>query len=160
PDCNATCQSSSGLILDAYLQDQDNDGITDTLDDDDNNDGIVDADIDGDGLIDITSLHRLDAMRYQLDGIGLRLTTDAGLDFSGCSIVIHQGIAQRRCHGYELVTDLDFDTNHNGVVDTNDDYWNDGAGWLPIGDSARYFTADFNGNGHVIRHLTINRPST
>ena len=33
------------------------------------------------------------------------------------------------CHGYELITDLDFDENGNGV---RDDTYNTGAGWRPI----------------------------
>ena len=38
-----------------------------------------------------------------------------------------------------------------------DAYWNDGAGWEPIGTSAASFTATFHGNGHVIANLFINR---
>jgi len=34
-----------------------------------------------------------------------------------------------------------------------------GAGWLPIGSSTTSFQGHFNGNGYVVRNLTINRPS-
>jgi uncharacterized repeat protein (TIGR02543 family) len=40
--------------------------------------------------------------------------------------------------------------------------YNEGAGWLPIGDydDDTYFEGSFNGNGKVINGLTINRPDT
>ncbi|WP_178024407.1 S-layer homology domain-containing protein [uncultured Paenibacillus sp.] len=41
--------------------------------------------------------------------------------------------------------------------------WDGGAGWMPIGErgggSSTQFTGVFDGAGHVIRNLTINRPS-
>ncbi|MGG6309245.1 S-layer homology domain-containing protein [Paenibacillus macerans] len=42
--------------------------------------------------------------------------------------------------------------------------WDGGAGWMPIGergsgDGSTQFTGVFDGGGHVIRNLTINRPS-
>src|SRR5690554_6104054 len=61
------------------------------------------------------------------------------------------GQMQRLCKGYELKKDLDFDIN--------DDYWNDGEGWEPIGSSSNAFKTVFEGNGHVIRNLYINRPN-
>ena len=79
------------------------------------------------------------------------------------------------CIGYELLADLDFlDVNGDGRVDTDDDtngdgrvaaddttWWNGGAGWDPIrtGGQTSYFAEFFEGNGHAIRHLFINRPS-
>ena len=53
--------------------------------------------------------------------------------------------------GYELVADLDFDTNANGSADAGDAYWNEGAGWAPI-----RFGGTFEGNGHTISNLHIN----
>lgn len=38
--------------------------------------------------------------------------------------------------------------------------WNQGGGFEPIGDDAGEFTGGFDGAGHVIRGLTIQRPST
>src|SRR5690554_8122551 len=69
---------------------------------------------------------------------------------------------QRLCRGYELKADLDFDTNGDGVIDAQDAYWNEGAGWQPLGGSStnQAFQAEFNGNGHVIRNLYVNRPTT
>ena len=84
-------------------------------------------------------------------------------------------ICGRGCAGYELMADLDFfDTNGDGQVDTNDDtngdgqvdaednttYWNEGAGWMPIDAENTAFTAAFDGNGHTIRNLFIDRETT
>jgi hypothetical protein len=38
--------------------------------------------------------------------------------------------------------------------------WNDGAGWQPIGTSGTPFTGTFDGNGHSVENLFINRPGT
>lgn len=38
--------------------------------------------------------------------------------------------------------------------------WNQGAGWVPIGDYNTRFKGKYNGKGHVIDGLTINRPTT
>jgi hypothetical protein len=38
--------------------------------------------------------------------------------------------------------------------------WNGGAGFVPIGDDANHYTGSFDGQGHVINGLTINRPNT
>jgi len=156
--CNTTCQSSSGLTFDAYPDDHDNDGIIDPIDSDDNNDGTTDADMDSDGLIDISSLEELNAIRFALDGSGQVMTKESLPDTSGCPTFILRGNVQQRCIGYELISDLDFDTNSDGQIDEQDTYWNDGEGWEPIGSySSRAFTADFNGNGHKIRNLYIDR---
>ena len=61
------------------------------------------------------------------------------------------------CSGYELLADLDFDTDGDGTVDSDDDYWNDGDGWQPIGwDSrgfSRFFSTTFEGNEHTLSNL-------
>lgn len=98
------------------------------------------VDRDGNGLIDINNLDDLAAMRNDLAGRTLRGSSN-GCPTSGC-------------FGYELTRDLDFDTNGNGKVDQND--WNGGNGWFPVGAYAP-FTATFNGNGHAIRNLKLLR---
>ena len=160
PGCDTTCQNASGFILDAYIDDTDNDGLTNFEDDDDNNDGITDVDADSDGLIEISTLAQLDAMRNQLDGTGYRASSDAELDQSGCPAIVYQGSIQVSCSGFELINDLDFDSNQDGIMDANDTYWSEGQGWSPIGDYSTAFSGVFEGNGHVINNLTINRPST
>ena len=117
------------------IGDSDNDGYRDDEDIDDDNDG----------LIDIATLQQLDLMRYDLAG------TSLNGDSTGCPAT--------GCNGYELIADLDFDTNGNGVVDAGDDFWNDGKGWLPINgqvNSSFYpFTAILEGNYHTVSNLTI-----
>ncbi|MEQ3694826.1 MAG: GLUG motif-containing protein [Thalassolituus sp.] len=159
-DCDASCQNNSGLTLDTSLNDVDNDGVIDSQDNDDNNDGVIDADENSNGLIEVSTLEQLNAVRYNLNGTGRILTEAGGSDSSGCPAVILEGTLQRNCSGYELTTTLDFDTNADGVMDANDTYWNDGEGWQPIGDQSTAFNATFDGNGHQIRNLYIDRPST
>ena len=120
-----------------------------------------DSDEDGDGLLEITNLAQLDAMRHDLDGDGTPSPSeataynDAFPDFASPLRCPSSG-----CSGYELSTDLDFDTNRNGMADADDAYWNNGAGWNPIGhSSADGFAATFKGNGHTIANLYINRTS-
>ena len=118
-----------------------------------------DSDSDRDGLLAITNVVQLDAMRYDLDGDGTpspsgkKAYNAAFPDFDSpvrCVLA--------RCTGYELSADLDFDTNRNGMADTGDTYWNNGAGWNPIGHfSTDGFEATFEGNGHKIANLFINR---
>ena len=65
---------------------------------------------------------------------------------------------EQRCAGYELTSDLDFDTNSDGQINELDAYWNDGEGWEPIGSSDfGEFRAKFDGNGHQIRNLYVDR---
>ncbi|WP_230552812.1 hypothetical protein [Teredinibacter turnerae] len=158
--CDSTCQADSGLTLDTNLNDADNDGVNDKEDTDDNNDGIPDADADSDGLIDINSWAELNAVRYSQDGLGQRLGDSEDLDTSGCPVDILNGVAAHLCAGYELVNDLDFDTNEDGILDGADSYWNEGAGWAAIGTSSDRFKAIFDGDGHTIFNLMINRPES
>ena len=58
-----------------------------------------------------------------------------------------------------MTSDLDFDTNSNGRADSRDAYWNGGAGWDSIGGTAGGYTGEFEGNGHIISNLLINRSS-
>ncbi|MCA1902277.1 MAG: hypothetical protein LDL53_08690 [Candidatus Hydrogenedens sp.] len=51
---------------------------------------------------------------------------------------------------YKLTQDID-------ALDTIN--WNDGAGFAPIGNDTNPFTGVFDGRGHKIRNLYINRPS-
>lgn len=154
-NCDASCQAQVGQAEDQYPNDSDNDNIQDHLDNDINNDGKPDADANHNGLVDIATLDELNLIRYELKGYGQRANEDADLDSSGCPMIQVNGEYIRRCHGYELTADLDFDTNGDGQISAQDDYWNNGTGWQPIG---RYFIAEFNGNGFSIKNLYINNP--
>ncbi|MCA6064360.1 autotransporter subunit C, partial [Thalassolituus marinus] len=159
-NCDSSCQQASGLLFDLYPDDFDNDGLNTLQDPDDNNDGIEDADADSDGLIDVSTLTELNAIRYSLNGQGQRLSDSADIDSSGCPEQIVNGLPQPRCRGYELTADLDFDTNGDGQITELDDWWNNGEGWLPIGSYSNPFIATFDGRGHQIRNLWINRPGS
>ena len=108
-----------------------------------------DYDADNDGLIEITNLAQLDAIRYDLHGDGesivpayaraayARAFPDA-LDGMGCP--------SNGCKGYELIADLDFARSE--IVN-----------WQPIGGVGRNsFQAGFDGNGHTIANLRVHRP--
>ncbi|TQV88070.1 Calx-beta domain-containing protein [Aliikangiella coralliicola] len=106
--------------------------------------GRSDYDLDDDGLIEINDLDDLNEIRNHLDGTALYGSS------TGCP--------NTGCIGFELTTDLDFDTNGDGVVDTNDDYWESTSiaeGWQPIGDTNAPFTAIFEGNDFKILNLVI-----
>ncbi len=117
-----------------------------------------DYDADDDGLIEVCSLAQLSAIRFDLDGDGSAsgsAIADAGDSYEAAFPGITAngaGCPQSGCVGYELTADLDFDTNADGETDAGDTYWNDGKGWLPIGQ----YAAVFEGNGHAIRNLYIN----
>ena len=109
--------------------------------------GAGDYDADKDGLIEISNLTQLNAIRWDLDGDGSHIPRYAAafpdaMPGMGCP---------SDCAGYELVADLDFDTNSNGEVDEGD--YNDGTKWLPIGDESRSFNTTFDGNWHTISNL-------
>ena len=118
----------------------------------------ADYDTDSDGLIEITTLAQLDAIRHDLDGNGRPTSVlayrcpafplgDVGSDAEmgatgrmGCAYDDDNDPATDpalTCLGYELMGDLDFDTDGDGsthtagVGDPGDDYYNGGAGWSP-----------------------------
>ena len=118
----------------------------------------VDYDTDDDGLIEISNLAQLDAVRYDLTGDGVSYSTPFAEAFTdGGGVVLACG-GLVGCVGYELSADLDFDTDSSGEADAGDTYWNNGAGWVPIGDSSSSFSsfaAIFEGNGRTITNLFI-----
>ena len=128
---------------------------------------LVDYDRDDDGLIDVDSLAKLHAVRWDLDGNGASANAGYALAFPtpdtgmGCPVT-GDDADDNDCTGYELTADLDFDTHGNdGAVTAADAaYWNGGAGWAPIGSSSAPFAATFDGAGHAIANLFINRGST
>ena len=137
-------------------------------------------DMDGDTLIDISSLDQLHNIRYNLAGTSYKISDDDAGTLCGIS-------AATACTGYELTQNLDFTTPehyNSGMVDNN---WRpqDGggtplsqdnaenatnAGWPPIGscngdssndedsdpcrdDNDTPFNATFEGNSFVISNL-------
>ena len=117
----------------------------------------TDYDTDDDGLIEVDSLAKLNAVRYDLDGDGVADTvyeSDGSTVDAAATAANQAGYAigfsapasgqcddggtseTETCSGYELTENLDFDTDGNGDTDGNDSggaYWHSGAGWAPIG---------------------------
>ena len=117
----------------------------------------VDRDTDDDGLIEISTLAQLNAMRYDLDGDGT--SGESAYNPHLGSTITNSGCPST-CKGYELTADLDFDTNGDDSFDSGDDYYNGGDGWEPIGDGTNTFNTTFNGNGHTISNLTVDRSTS
>ena len=137
---------------------------------------VADYDSDDDGLIDITTLEQLDAIRYDLDGDGAVATADEAayaVAFPSASVTYAaiscgDGTAITACSGYELMNNLDFeDADGDGTADDLS-IWAEGAsaagvsgavaeGWVLI---IGRFTATFEGNNYTISNLYIDRSST
>ena len=134
-------------------------------------------DADGDELIDITSLERLNNIRHNLDLSNGRYKTSADTaENSGLLCGTDQDMP---CTGYELIISLDFANPHHYESGELNAAWrpnsmanNSGSilpqtmadngtnnGWEPIGtgsDGSR-FNSRFDGNGHTISNLYIRR---
>ncbi len=120
---------------------------------------MLDYDRDDDGLIEVANLTQLNAIRWDLDGDGGVDDTAFAADYDDAYPDAAEGMGcpESGCIGYELTADLDFDTNGNGSTDAGDAYWNDGAGWSPIGGEYNEFSATFDGEIHTISNLFIDR---
>lgn len=121
---------------------------------------VGDYDADDDGLIEVSALAQLDAMRHDLDGDGNANHGDYTAAFPNA--LTGMGCPSSGCIGYELTANLDFDTNGSGAADAGDAYWNDNWGWTPIGDTdaASRWNATFDGGGHKIFNLYISWADT
>ena len=103
-----------------------------------------DYDLDGDGLIEMTTLAQLDVIRHDLDGDG---SVAAGAPLAAYDAAFPErittsgalmGCPSGTCAGYELLAALDFDTDGDGstytgsgasaVSDPGDAYHNGGVG--------------------------------
>ena len=110
-------------------------------------------DTDGDGLIEISNLEQLDAIRYDPDGDG-RVYGEVASAYARAFPVAAGTSVCDGCSGFELTRSLDFQdpsSYASGMVNTA---WTTGIGWEPIG--ALFGTLA--GNGHTISNLYIKRP--
>ena len=121
-----------------------------------------DYDIDNNGLIEISVLEQLNAIRWDLDGDGI---VDSSIADSQPYLaafpdaVTGMGCPGNECNGYELSRDLDFldaASYSSGSVNAN---WTQGDGWLPINGVDARFSARFDGNAYTISNLYINMSS-
>ena len=115
-------------------------------------------DADRDGLIEVADLAQLDAIRYDLDGDGFPVSAGEAAYFRAFPGTGSRLYCYGNCSGYELASDLDFDTNGSGAADAGDAYWNGGYGWEPIGSLSPPFAGKFDGAGHTVSNLFIDRP--
>ena len=133
------------------------------------------------GLIPISTLEQLNAIRYDLNGNG-KVDDKGGLENIAAAetayAAVFPGVAYDandtdKYTGYKLMKDLDFtvDASYSNAT-TNKPKWTPNSmttptneGWEPIGfyssifDNAS-FTGDFDGQGNTISNLFINRSST
>ena len=109
----------------------------------------ADIDNDDDGLIEICHLEDLDTMRLVLDGSGYQFDLAAPKSVQGC--------ASDSCRGYELVRDLNFNTDADYRSTAHKVKWTtmSTGGWLPIGNNDNRFSGTFDGNGYTLSGLTI-----
>ena len=112
-------------------------------------------DTDGDGLIEISTLEQLDAIRYDQDGDGVAdPRADAELYAAAFPVTDAETVCDE-CGGYELFRSLDFDradSYASGAVQTG---WTAGMGWEAIGSNSNPFSAVLEGNGYTISNLYI-----
>ena len=112
-------------------------------------------DRDSDGLIEVSNLEQLDAIRYDLDGNGIPEGAAKDEYAPAYPLSGEEVVCNNNCNGYELARPLDFsaaDSYASGAVNGE---WTTGDGWRPIGDGWRPFAATFNGNGHAVSNLYI-----
>ena len=131
--------------------------------------GKTDYDNNNDGLIAISNLAQLNAMRWDLDGDGQvddatnqsdyddafpNAEDNMGCGETAAGISSNNDTGNPLCKGYELQASLDFDTNTKGTR-SDDKYWNGGKGWTPIGDATTGYTGEFKGTNFTISNLYI-----
>ncbi len=115
----------------------------------------TDYDANDNSLIDISTLAQLNAIRWDLNGDGAPETANFnayGTAFGGRDTTTagRMGCSSGTCTGYELMRDLDFDSDNSGTVDASDAF---SGNWNPIGT----YTATFDGRGYTLSNLTIDR---
>ena len=127
---------------------------------------FTDYDTDGDNLIELgagqTGLAQLNAMRWDLNGNGFidaSATTSDTTAYNAAFSNLPPGMGcETSCIGYELTANLNFDENSDNEITVADTtYWNNGAGWAPIGNSETKYTGTFHGNDYTISTLFIDR---
>ena len=112
-------------------------------------------DADSDGLIEVSTLDQLNAIRYDLNGDGAADNVSGETAYQAAFLV-----PTGSYNGYELMVNLDFEVASSYASNTTHTTWTTESGWLPIGYSNsfdnRSFSTIFEGNGHTISNLFIN----
>ncbi len=116
----------------------------------------TDYDQDDNGLIDVSNLAQLNAIRWDLNGDGQPDKEEFAKAYNQAfpSAIANMGIPNNtQAQGYELTTNLHFDSHKNNQADEADPFWNPGNGWQSIGVFANPFQAVLEGNNHGIVNL-------
>ena len=79
---------------------------------------VMDYDADDDGLIEVADLAQLNAIRWDLDGDGVASDAGYATAFPDAP-TSDMGCPASGCTGYELMADLDLDTDGSGTVGFN-----------------------------------------
>ena len=122
-------------------------------------------------LIDITNLEQLNAIRYDLNGDGMADNPAHVNFYNGASAPFTRAqtsCTPGPCIGYELRADLDFNDKDKQTAGEQLSVWAAGAvdgavsgavtrGWVSVGDDSDPFTSTFDGRGHTIYNLYMNR---
>ena len=116
---------------------------------------VTDYDTDDDGLIEVSWLEQLDAIRYDVNGDGV-----VSEPWNLRQLVVYEnafryaasgmGCPATGCTGYELAKDLDFSNAASYRSATTSVAWTDtsGSGWRPID-----YHSTFDGGSHTISNL-------
>ena len=115
----------------------------------------------GSGLIKVSDLEQLYAIRYDPNGDGI--ADDSADDAAYASAFPGRPDCGSNCNGYELTRSLDFRDSRSYRDNAVNTDWTTGRGWVPIADKGRdfesfWFNAVFEGNGHTISNLFIHHP--
>ena len=97
-------------------------------------------------------------MRYDLDGDGAADEDAPAYAAAFPAAVAGMGCPDAGCVGYELTRGLDFGAASSYAAGAVESRWVQGDGWLPIGEPTRPFAAVFEGNGHTVDRLFVERP--
>ncbi|MCB2184363.1 MAG: thrombospondin type 3 repeat-containing protein [Desulfobulbaceae bacterium] len=77
--------------------------------------------------------------------------------FSICTLTQLNEVRNALDKSFVLRAHIDASDTSSG---TGNKPWNTSSGWLPIGNSSTPFSGSFDGNGHIISNLFINRPTS
>ena len=128
----------------------------------------VDYDLNDNGYIDVENLAQLRMLWHDLDGDGIHGSLGGtvypnAFPRRDTNAATRMGCPSGTCTGYELTTNLEFDTNGDGAVNATDyhdfDYYSTGAtldGWRAIGSHQYPYSGNLKGNGYTINNLFIN----
>lgn len=121
--------------------------------------GSNDYDVDDDGLVEVSNLEQLDAIRWDLDGDGsVDDAADADVYASAFpGAVGGMGCPGSGCTGYELTKNLDFNDSASYASGAVRSEWTGGSGWLPVGGHATPFGGILDGGEYTIANLFIDR---